>query len=159
MRLGRLYKSWLLLAGASLMILFLASTSAIAGNNGRGIFVLTSTNSSRGNDVLVFKLDTMDTASLSLFKTLPTGGTGGASTNAGILQFKNDVGAVANYGSNTVSQIVRYDDFFSIGQSIPLVTGCMKPDLSRLQRIICLSLAPVAPRATNGPGAGWMEPW
>ena len=128
MRLGRLYKSWLLLAGASLMILFLASTSAIAGNNGRGVFVLTSTNSSRGNDVLVFKLDTMDTASLSLFKTLPTGGTGGASTNAGILQFKNDLGAVANYGTNTVSQIVRYDDFFSIGQSIPLVSGCIKPD-------------------------------
>jgi hypothetical protein len=128
MHLRRLYKSWLLCAGVSLMIPFFASTPATAGDNGRGIFVLTSTNSSSGNDVLVFKLDTMDTSSLSLFKTLPTGGTGGASTNAGILQFKNDLGAVANYGSNTVSQIVRYDDFFFIGQSIPLRSGCMKPD-------------------------------
>jgi hypothetical protein len=128
MRLPRLYNSWVLRAGASLVILFLASALASAGNNGRGIFVLTSTNSSSGNDVVVFKLDTMNTPSLSLFKTLPAGGTGGASTNAGILQFKNDLGAVGNYGSNTISQIVRYDDFFLIGQSIPLVSGCMKPD-------------------------------
>ena len=60
---------------------------------------------------------------------LPTGGNGGASTNAGILQFEDDLGAVANYGSNSVTQLVRYDDF--IGHwavRSPLATGCMNPD-------------------------------
>jgi hypothetical protein len=128
MRLPRLCKSWPLRAGVSFMVLFLASVPAFAGDNQRGVFVLTSTNSSSGNDVLVFKLDTTDTPSLSLFKTLPTGGAGGASTNAGILQFKHDLGAVANYGSNTVTQIARYDDYFLLGQSIPLASGCVKPD-------------------------------
>ena len=49
-------------------------------------------------------------------RTLPTGGKGGASTNAGILQFEDDLGAVANYGSNTVSQLVRYDNSIAIGR-------------------------------------------
>ena len=59
---------------------------------------------------------------------LPTGGNGGASTNAGILQFRDDLGAVANYGSNTVSQLVRDDDFIGIGPTIKLASGCVKPD-------------------------------
>ena len=45
---------------------------------------------------------------------------GGASTNAGILQFKDDRGAVANYGSNSVSQLVRHDDAISVGGVINL---------------------------------------
>ena len=48
--------------------------------------------------------------------------------NAGILQFRDDLGAVANYGSNSVSQLVRDDDFISIGPTINLATGCVKPD-------------------------------
>jgi hypothetical protein len=59
---------------------------------------------------------------------LATGGNGGASTNAGILQFRDDLGAVANYGSNTVTQLTRYDDFIAIGRTIKLASGCMKPD-------------------------------
>ena len=59
---------------------------------------------------------------------LPTGGNGGASGNAGILQFKDDLGAVANYGSNSVTQLVRYDDFIAIGQTIKLAPSCVKPD-------------------------------
>jgi hypothetical protein len=59
---------------------------------------------------------------------LLTGGNGGASTNAGILQFRDDLGAVANYGSNSVSQLVRYDDFIGMGPTIKLATGCVKPD-------------------------------
>jgi hypothetical protein len=59
---------------------------------------------------------------------LPTGGNGGASTNAGILQFKDDLGAVANFGSNSVSQLERNDDFISVGRTIKLSPGCVKPD-------------------------------
>jgi len=59
---------------------------------------------------------------------LPTGGNGGASTNAGILQFRDDLGAVANYGSKSVSQLVRYNDFIGIGPTIKLSPGCVNPD-------------------------------
>ena len=115
-------------AGGMLAAVFLATALAVAGEDGRGVFVLTSTNSASGNNVVVFKLDTGGTPSLSLVDMLPTGGNGGASTNAGILQFKDDLGAVANYGSNSVTQLVRYDDFIAIGPTIKLAPGCVKPD-------------------------------
>jgi hypothetical protein len=115
-------------AGAMLAAVFLTTAWAIAGEDGRSVFVLTSTNNASGNDVVVFKLDTAGTPSLSLVDMLPTGGNGGASTNAGILQFRDDLGAVANYGSNSVSQLVRYDDFIGMGLTIKLATGCVKPD-------------------------------
>ena len=105
-------------AGVMLAVIFLATAWAVAGGDGRSVFVLTSTNNASGNDVVVFKLDTAGTPSLSLVDMLPTGGNGGASTNAGILQFRDDLGAVANYGSNSVSQLVRYDDFIGMGPTI-----------------------------------------
>ena len=107
-------------ASGMLAAVFLATALAVAGEDGRSVFVLTSTNNPSGNDVVVFKLDTAGTPSLSWVDMLPTGGNGGASTNAGILQFRDDLGAVANYGSNTVSQLVRDDDFISIGPTINL---------------------------------------
>ena len=115
-------------AGGVLAAIFLATAWAVAGEDGRSVFVLTSTNNPSGNDVVVFKLNTGGTPSLSWVDMLPTGGKGGASSNAGILQFRDDLGAVANYGSNTVSQLVRYDDFISIGRTINLATGCVNPD-------------------------------
>ena len=74
------------------------------------------------------------TPSLTLTETLHTGGKGGASTNAGILQFRDDLGAVANYGSNTVSQLVRYDNSIAIGKTIHLAPDCAKPDSVALTR-------------------------
>ena len=115
-------------AGGMLAVVFLATALAVAGEDGRSVFVLTSTNNASGNDVVVFKLDTAGTPSLSLVDMLPTGGNGGASGNAGILQFRDDLGAVANYGSNSVSQLVRDDDFISVGRTIKLAPGCVKPD-------------------------------
>ncbi len=113
--------------GGVLASIFLATAWAVAGGNGHRVFVLTSTNSA-SNAVVVFELNTEGTPSLSWVDTLPTGGKGGASTNAGILQFKYDLGAVANYGSNSVTQLVRYDGFIAIGSTIPLATSCVKPD-------------------------------
>jgi hypothetical protein len=112
----------------------LASTLAVAGEPERGVFVLTSTNNPSGNEVVVFKLDTTGTSSLSWENTLPTHGNGGASTDAGILQFKDDLGAVANYGSSTVSQLVRHDDSIRLAGTINLAPGCMKPDSVALTR-------------------------
>lgn len=121
-------------AGGMLATLFLAAALAVASEDGRSVLVLTSTNNASGNDVVVFKLDTAGTPSLSLADILPTGGNGGASTNAGILQFRDEFGAVANFGSKSVSQLVRDDGFISIGRTIKLSPGCMNPDSVALTR-------------------------
>ena len=113
---------------AVIVATLLAAAFAVAGPQGRSVFVLTSTNNPSGNAVEVFKLDTAGTPSLALANTLNTGGNGGASTNAGILQFQDDFGAVADFGSNTVSQLVRYNNFVGLGRTINLVGDCVKPD-------------------------------
>jgi hypothetical protein len=107
--------------------LFVAA-AAIADEPERGIFVLTSTNNPSANEVVVFKLDAAAAPSLTLVNLLPTKGLGGASGNAGILQFKDDHGAVGNYGSNSVSRIARHHDAISIDGTIGLASNCEKPD-------------------------------
>jgi hypothetical protein len=128
MNFERFQKSYPWRVGVTLAAVFLSASLAFAGHQERSVFVLTSTNNASGNAVVVFELDTEGTPSLTLAGTLPTGGKGGASTNAGILQFKDDLGAIANYGSNSVSQLVRYDDFIEIGRTINLAPDCVKPD-------------------------------
>ena len=124
----KLQKPGLWRSGLVLAAIGFTSALAAAGQQQRGILVLTSTNSTSGNAVAVFELNTEGTPSLSLKDTLPTGGKGGASTNAGILQFQNDLGAVANYGSNTVSQLARFDNSIVIAKTIGLASDCVKPD-------------------------------
>lgn len=119
---------WLGHTGSLLATTLLASTSAIAGEHDRSVLVMTTTNDTSRNDLVVFKLDRTGTPSLSLEATLPTGGAGGASGNAGILQFKDDFGAVANYGSNTVTPLARHDDFITVYGNLKLASGCVQPD-------------------------------
>jgi hypothetical protein len=128
MSFQRPLKFYLWPVGVMQAAIFLTSVLAVAGPQERSLFVVTSTNNASSNDVVVFKLDTTGTPSLSLVDTLPTGGKGGAGTNAGALQFNGDLGAVANYGSNNVSQLVRYDSFIAIGRTINLAPDCAKPD-------------------------------
>lgn len=112
----------------------LAASTAVAGEPERGVLVVTSTNDPGGNSVVVFKLETGSAPSLSWRDTLPTGGTGGASGNAGILQFRQDRGAVANFGSNSVTQLHREEDDVRIGNTIKQGAGCVKPDSVALTR-------------------------
>src|SRR5437879_6369649 len=126
--------SYLHLAASMLATTLLATTLALAGEPERGVFVLTSTNNPSANEVVVFKLDAAGTPSLSLTGMLPTQGRGGAGGNAGILQFKDASGAVANYGSNSVSKLVRSDDLFSVAGTINLAPGCVQPDSVALTR-------------------------
>ncbi|MDE2052033.1 MAG: hypothetical protein KGJ72_13555 [Gammaproteobacteria bacterium] len=90
--------------------------------------MLTSTNDPGTSQVLVYQLQTGVAPALSLVQTLPTGGRGGAGGNAGILQMRDDFGAVANYGSSTVSELVRAGDFMQVRGQIRLAPGCLKPD-------------------------------
>jgi hypothetical protein len=101
---------------------------AFADQPQRDVMVLTSTNDPSGNQVIVFKLEDGNAPTLSFLTALPTGGKGGASGNAGILQFDRDRGAVANYGSNTVSPLARHGGSIDIEGSIKLAPGCQKPD-------------------------------
>src|ERR1700678_1259767 len=105
-------RAWLGASSVMAVTLF-TSAAAVADEHDRGVLVLTSTNGSSTNSVDVFRLDTTSTPSLSLQATLPTGGVGGAPAggNAGMLKFKDDVGAVANFGSNTVSRLERNGDY------------------------------------------------
>jgi hypothetical protein len=118
---------WLGNAGGMVAATVLACTAAIAHEQSRDVLILTSTNATTGNSVAVFKLDTSGSPALTLQTTLPTGGVGGAGGNAGILQFKHDFGAVANYGSNTVTRLVRHDDYISLAGSFELASGCTQP--------------------------------
>lgn len=120
--------------GAMLVLVFLGVVSASAADHKRDVFVLTSTNNPTGNEVAVFELDVSGIPSLSLVTILPTGGNGGASGNAGILQFDDQFGAVANYGSNTVSQLIRNERSVSIGRTIQLTQNCTSPDSVALTR-------------------------
>ena len=117
MNFERLQKSTFWRAGTMLAAVLFATALAIAKPHDHSVFVLTSTNDPSANSVVIFRLDTAGTPSLPLVNSLLTGGKGGASTNAGILQFHDDFGAVANFGSNTVSQLVRYDSYLAIGRT------------------------------------------
>jgi len=99
--------------------------AAMAAAEDRNVLVLASTNNANGNEVAVFALKN---TSLSLQNMLPTGGNGGADGNGGILQFNSQLGAVANFGSNTVTELFRNDDSIRAGQTIKLAPGCVKPD-------------------------------
>ena len=107
---------------------------AVADQPQRDIFVLTSTNEPSGNQVIVFKLENRGTPALPLVTALPTGGKGGASGNAGILQFDGDRGAAANYGSNTVSPLARHGNSIDIESPIKLAPGCQHPDSLALSK-------------------------
>ncbi len=126
-------KSRMRYAAGMLALTLFAAAAAVADEPERGVFVLTSTNDPSANNVVVFKLGTAGTPSLSLVDMLPTRGKGGAG-GAGILQFKDDLGAVGNYGSNSVSRIVRRQDLISIEGTIGLAPKCTKPNSVALTR-------------------------
>jgi hypothetical protein len=134
MSFRKLNKSYVRHAASVLAATLLAAAAAVAGESERGVFVLTSTNDPSANAVVVFKLDTTGKPSLSLADTLPTLGKGGAGGNAGILQFKDDLGAVGNYASNSISRIVRRDDSISIAGTIGMAPNCVKPDSVAITR-------------------------
>jgi hypothetical protein len=121
-------------AAAAACASLLAAGLAVAGDADRDVLVLTSTNAASSNQVLVYQLQTGAAPALSLVQTLPTGGLGGAGGNAGILQMRDDFGAVANYGSGSVSELVRDGDFIQVRGQIKLAPGCAKPDSVAITR-------------------------
>src|SRR5689334_21547242 len=105
---------------AALRLGFLLTTGALAVgfSQGRDVLILTSTNA-QTNNLVVFRLNT-GAPSLSMVSLTPTGGAGGAGGNAGAIQFLGNSGAVVNYGSNTVSELVRNGDSIRIARTVNL---------------------------------------
>ena len=122
---SRMFSRWRISLVAAAVSL--AGLGAAAGQE-RSTLILTSTNDPAQNSVVVFKLNTGGTPSLTATESIPTGAKGGASGNAGIVQFQGNVGAVANFGSNSVTQLWRRGDFIGAGRSIALASDCTGPD-------------------------------
>lgn len=116
-------------SSAALAVLFAGALSAQA-QFGRAPLVVTSTNDASENSVVVFKLQTGESPSLSLSQNFHTGAKGGAAAGAeaGIVQFRGEFGAVANNGSNSVSQLARAGDSIVVTRNLPLASDCVKPD-------------------------------
>src|ERR1700756_2689025 len=89
MKFQRVRKPSLWRSGLMLAI-FASGALAAVGQRNRTPLVLTSTNDPSGNALVVFRRNSGASPSLSWSETLRTGGQGGASTNAGILQFRDD---------------------------------------------------------------------
>jgi hypothetical protein len=115
-------------SGFTLAALILAGAVAASGQHERSTLLITSTNAPSRNSIVVYKLNTAGTPSLSMTENLTTGGKGGAGTDAGIVQFDGELGAVANYGSNTVNQLVRNGNSIAVGKTIHLAPDCVNPD-------------------------------
>jgi hypothetical protein len=113
-------------AGVLLMLAVGSVLTASAAERPKDVLILTSSNSKTGNSVLVFDLTTAGSPALSLVNTLPTEGLGGAG-GGGAVQFHGDHGVVVNYGSNTVTQLVRKDDYINVSRTIKLAPGCTNP--------------------------------
>jgi hypothetical protein len=113
-------------AGVLLVLAVGAALTASAAERPRDVLVLTSSNNTTGNSILVFELKTARSPALSFVHTLPTEGLGGAG-GGGAVQFHGDHGVVVNYGSNTVTQLVRNDDYINIEKTIKLAPGCTNP--------------------------------
>ncbi len=120
---GKLFSSQM----AGIIAVSFAGLTAAAGQE-RATLILTSTNDSDHNAVVVFRLNTHEGPSLTATQTVPTGGKGGAAGNAGILQFQGHLGAVANFGSNSVTQLARRGDFIGAVRNIALASDCTGPD-------------------------------
>lgn len=124
---------------ASLLMIPLAVAGTWRDHDGnpashRSTLVLTSTNDPNGNQVIVFRLQTGASPALSYVQSLSTDGDGGAGGNAGAVQFRNNLGAVANFGSNTVTQLIRAGGQVYRGRVIHLAPNCVKPDSVALTR-------------------------
>jgi|APMI01.1.fsa_nt_gi hypothetical protein len=136
----KLQKTFIATCVGVLLATAFASNSAVAAQDepaygqGRATLLVTSTNNATANSIVLFRLDTNGAPSLSYVTSLATGGAGGAGGNAGLVQFHGSHGAIANFGSNSVTQLVRQGDFVQVGRSITLAPGCAGPVSVALKR-------------------------
>lgn len=113
-------------ASGTVAMLLLGIAAATAADHRRDVFVITSSNDPSGNQALVFRLAQNGT-SLTLANTLSTGGNGGASGNAGAVQFSDSFGAVVNFGSNNLTRLERDGNSIRLAGTVDLAADCVQP--------------------------------
>jgi hypothetical protein len=125
--LGRLTVTAIAMAATTGM-LSLFPVDAQAAQPSRPLLIMAGTNAANGNAVAVFRLDLTATPELVFSELVPTGGTGGAAGNGGLLQFGGDEGAIANFGSASVTALERRNGHIGVRAVLPLAAGCLHPD-------------------------------
>jgi len=98
-------------------VLFSPLTSTAYGfNSDHQALVMTATNNASTNRLLIY-----DTSG-NLQQTIPTGGMGGVSGNAGGVEAKGDMVAVVNFGSQSVSIFNRNSSGFNLTEQFSTVS-------------------------------------
>ncbi len=99
----------------SIILLIMAVTTVQAANN-QSTLVVTASNDPVANQLMVY-----DTSG-NLIQTVPTGGAGGVSGNAGGVMVQGDTVAVVNFGSQSVSIFSRSGDDFSLVEDFSTIS-------------------------------------
>lgn len=109
---------------AVLLALAASSIPALADQKNDSTLAVVMTNDPTANQVLVF-----DTSTGTLLQTLPTTGAGGVAGNArGVKQLDNQLVAVVNYGSNSVSLFSRDGNGLRLSQTITTTSAPVSID-------------------------------
>jgi len=106
-----------LLPCATALALLAATATAIPAHARDRHFLVVTASNTPANNLLVYN------SSNQLIQTLPTGGSGGVSGNAGGIATSRDRLAVVNFGSQNVSIFKRSDEGFRLAQVIPTVSS------------------------------------
>src|SRR5262245_15830721 len=94
------------LVGAASLLVFTAQTGHVAADAHNPTLAVTMTNDPASNAIQVY-----DATTHALLQTLPTKGKGGVGGNArGVRQYRGDLIAVVNNGSNSVAVFRRHKD-------------------------------------------------
>jgi hypothetical protein len=99
----------------SLTVSLFGATTAVLADSHKTL-VVTSTNATK-NQLLVYS------AEGKLLQTLSTQGQGGASGNAGGVEWKHNLVAVVNFGSKTVATFERNEGGFHFNQLVPTISS------------------------------------
>ena len=100
----------------SMMVLLVSAAAAVQAANATNVAVVTASNAT-ANQLLVYNTGG------ALIQTVPTGGQGGVSGNAGGIEAKGNLVAVVNFGSLNVSMFELGSNGFQMTQLVPTISS------------------------------------
>src|SRR5271157_1734077 len=100
----------------SVLIPLIGAAAAVQADSANGALVVTASNATT-NQLLVYN------SGGTLMQTVPTGGQGGVSGNAGGIEAKGNLIAVVNFGSRNVSMFERGGNGAQMTQLVPTISN------------------------------------
>ena len=100
----------------SIMVPLIGAASAVQANTGKDVLVVTASNATT-NQLLVYN------SGGTLIQTVPTGGQGGVSGNAGGIEARGNLVAVVNFSSLNVSMFELGSQGFQMKQLVPTISN------------------------------------